>query len=69
METYEKLEMAIIAFEQDDVITDPEIYTDSLDTDSIESLLKTMPGKRISEIIPTNQIEDDIISLLSEDEL
>lgn len=54
---------------QDDVITDPEIYTDSLDTDSIESLLKTMPGKRISEIIPTNQIEDDIISLLSEDEL
>ena len=54
---------------QDGVILDPEIYTDSLDTESIEALLKMMPGNRIDEIVPANQIQDDIISLLTEDEL
>ncbi len=51
---------------QDDTIIDPEIYTDSLDIESIEALLKTLPGNRIADLVGKDQIQKDIISLLSE---
>ena len=51
---------------QNDVLIHPEIYTDSLDTESIEALLQRMPGNRITDLVWEDQIQKDIISLLSE---
>ena len=53
----------------DGKITDPEIYTDSMDTESIEDLLVILPGKRITDLQATGEIQKDIITLLSEDEI
>ena len=54
---------------QDGVITDLEIYTDSMDTQSIEELLKILPGKRAGDLQAKDDVQKDIIALLSEDEI
>ena len=53
---------------KDDIISDLEIYSDSMDTESIEELLEVLPGKRATDLQAAGEIQKDIIALLLEDE-